>query len=290
MTGWILIAAGCATPDPGDRVVEDALARSVQLPDTLTRIVTLAPNLTEIVFAAGAGNTLVGAGRPDDYPSQIVTLPRYSTFPLDFEAVAALGPQLALASDQVNGLRDADMLASLGIPTYFLSSNSLDEILGSIEQVGQLLGTEEAAESTADSLRRRIATLRALTRGVEPPLTLFLIGEEPLFSFGRESYMHELIALAGGRSATGKLDAEAPILSEEFVLSIGPEVIIGPWGDDYEASRLLELHPTWNVLPAIVDGRVYGVDPDIVERPGPRLVEGAWAMARKIHPDLFDAP
>lgn len=286
----MVLTAGCAPPSDRGREVEDGLGRTVSLADSVSRVVTLAPSLTETIFAAGAGHKLVGVGRPDDYPSQIDSLPRYSTYPIDFEAVAALDPDLALASDQVNGVRDADMLESLGIPTYFFSSSSLDEILHGIEEMGRLLGTERAAEQTADSLRDRIAALKARTQTIENrPLTLFLIGQETLFSFGSESYMHDLIELAGGRSATGDVEAEAPILSEEFVLAMKPEVIIGPWGNDMEAARLLELHPTWSILPAVRNGRIYGVDPDIVQRPGPRLVQGAWAMARKLHPELFDS-
>ncbi len=264
------------------------MGRTIHLPDTVERVVTLAPNLTEIVFAAGAGHILAGVGRPDDFPPEIDSLPRYATYPLDFEAVAALDPDLALASNQVNGIRDAETLLSLDIPTYFLASNNLNEIIDGIEAVGNLLGTERTARYVADSLRRRIRALEALTQNAERPLTLFLIGEETLFSFGRESYMHEVLELAGGRSATGDLDAEAPVLSEEFVLSIQPDIIIGPWGAGYEAGRLLEYHPTWNVLPAFENDRVYGIDADLVERPGPRLVEGAWTMAGMIHPALFD--
>jgi iron complex transport system substrate-binding protein len=257
--------------------------------DTIARVVTLAPNLTEIVFAAGAGHTVVGVGRPDDYPTAVDTLPRYSVYPVDFEAVAALRPDLAFAAEQVNSRRDADMLSALGIPTYFMASSTLEDILDGILTAGELLGTSEVAAHAVDSLRSRKQALAEITFDVsERPLTLFLISDETLFSFGRESYMHELIELAGGRSATADLDATAPILSEEFVLSIKPEIIIGPWGDNYDASRLLEHHPTWNVIPAVKNGRVYGVEASIVERPGPRLIEGAWAMARKIHPGLFE--
>ena len=272
-----------------NRTIEDDLGRTLQMPDTIARVVTLAPNLTEIVFAAGAGHTVVGVGRPDDYPAAVDTLPRYSVYPVDFEAVAALRPDLAFAAEQVNSRRDADMLSTLGIPTYFMASSTLNDILDGILTAGELLGTSEAAAHAVDSLRSRKHTLAEVTSEVaRRPLTLFLISDETLFSFGRESYMHELIELAGGRSATGELDMTAPILSEEFVLSIEPEIIIGPWGDDYDASRLLELHPTWDVIPAVENGRVYGVEASIVERPGPRLIEGAWAMARRIHPDLFE--
>ena len=290
---WLLVtvlamSAGCSSRGNDKRVVEDGLGRTVHLPARPSRVVTLAPNVTEIVYAAGAGHMVVGAGLPDDFPPAVDTLPRYATYPLDFEAVAALAPDVAFASDQVNGLRDAETLAALGIPTYFLSSSSLGEIFADIERVGGLLETAEAAGKSVDSLRRRVDDLRNLTREAGRPSTLFLIGQETLFSFGSESYIHELIALAGGRSATADLNAVAPILSEEYVLSIQPEIIIGPWDEDYDAAELLRHHPTWSVVPAVADGRVHGVNADLVERPGPRLVEGAWAMARVIHPELFN--
>ncbi len=284
------VATGCeSNRDADHRVLEDALGRTVRIPDSIGRVVTLAPNLTEMVFVAGAGHKLVGVGRPDDYPPQIDTLPRYSVYPVDFEAVAALQPDLVLASDQVNARRDAETLGALDVPTFFLASTNVDDVLNGILTTGELLGTETEARAAVDSLRARIDALVRRTNDVaDRPLTLFLIGEDVLFSFGRESYMHELIDLAGGRSATGDLAVDAPVLSEEFVLSIRPEVIIGPWGDDYDAARLLEHHPTWDVLPAIRNDRVYGVDAAVVERPGPRLVEGAWEMARRIHPELFE--
>ena len=287
-TAVLVLSGGCSPPADGERIVEDARGRTVQLPARPARIVTLAPNVTEIVYAAGAGHMLVGAGLPDNFPPAVDTLPRYATYPLDFEAVAALAPDLAFASDQVNGIRDAETLAALGIPTYFLSSAGLHEILANIEVVGELLKTSDAAVEFADSLRRRVDSLRELTRDATRPTTLFLIGQQTLFSFGSESYIHDLIRLAGGRSATADLDAEAPILSEEYVLSIQPDIIIGSWGSDFDVEELLRHHPTWDAVPAVANRRVYGVDADLVERPGPRLVDGAWAMAQVIHPELFD--
>ena len=288
MAAAVVLSAGCSPRTDDERLVEDALGRTIHMPARPARVVTLAPNVTEILYAAGAGHLLVGAGLPDDFPPEIDTLPRYATYPLDFEAIAALAPDVAFASDQVNGIRDAETLDAIGIPTYFLSSGDLDEILANIEVAGELLGTNEVAAKSADSLRRRVDELRLLTRDADRPSTLFLIGQETLFSFGSESYIHGLIQLAGGRSATADLAAEAPVLSEEYVLSIQPEVIIGPWGRDFDVEELLRHHPTWAAVPAVVNGRVYGVDADLVERPGPRLVEGAWSMARVIHPELFD--
>jgi iron complex transport system substrate-binding protein len=99
--------------------------------------------------------------------------------------------------------------------------------------------------------------------------------------------VHELVAAAGGRSITDAIDTKAPTLSEEFVLTEKPDVIIGAWGADYNPDRLLKLHPTWDIVPAVRNGRVYSLPSSVLLRPGPRLVQGARRMAARLHPDRF---
>lgn len=290
----LALAAGCATgPDasPSGRTFTDDLGNEVVLRGEVTRIVTLAPSLTELVFAAGGGERLVGAGLSDDHPPQIDSVRRFSAHPVDFEAVAAMQPDLVLATDQVNSPRDHATFAALDIPAAFLSFQSLDDVLRGLRTVGRLLGTEDEAEAAADSLAGRLSALSdRISEAKARPRVLFLVGDDDLFSFGRESYMHELIALAGGESMTSDIAIDAPVLSEEYVLAGRPEVIIGPWGEDYDADRLLALHPTWHAVPAVRDKKVYGVEPSIVLRPGPRLVEGVYRLAALLHPSLFDGP
>ncbi|MEX0746783.1 MAG: helical backbone metal receptor [Rhodothermales bacterium] len=290
ITFLVVLSGGCKSEPSGARLTTDDVGRSVHLPDTVLRAVTLAPSLTEVVFAAGAGDRLVGVGQPDNFPPSIERLPRFSTYPVDFEAIAALDPDLALATDQVNSPRDAETLAALDIPTYFLSFERIEDVLTGILTVGDLMGTQSAARATVDSLRGELSELRDMVRSVErKPEVLFLIGTETLFSFGSESYVHEMIELAGAVSVTGEIDAVAPVLTDEFVLSRRPEVIMGPWGEADVTADLLKHHPTWDVVPAIQNGRVYGMHADLVERPGPRLVAGIRAMAEKLHPNLFAA-
>ncbi|MFB6249927.1 MAG: ABC transporter substrate-binding protein, partial [Salinibacter sp.] len=116
------------------------------------------------------------------------------------------------------------------------------------------------------------------------------IGDDTLYSFGEGSYVHRLIEVAGGRSITDTLSATAPTLSEEFVLTARPEVIVGAWGADYDPSRLLKRHPTFDVVPAVRNGRVYSFPPSLLLRPGPRLVTGARRVAARLHPDRFAEP
>ena len=287
----LFLAVGCQSQtrkSPPASPVTDDLGRTVMVPDRVSRVVTLAPNITEIVFAAGAGEKLVGASTADTYPPAIESLPRFSILPIDFEAIIALNPDLVLATDQVNTLNDAATFAALGIPVFFFSYNSLDEMLASVRTAGTLLGTTPAATATVDTLEASIKALRTLTDTLsEKPSTLFIIGDETLYAFGRGNYIHDVIALAGGLSMTADMESRAPVLSDEYVLTQKPAVIVGAFGEDYDPAKLLALHPTWDVVPAIQNGRVYSMNPDHFLRPTPRLIEGAWAMAAKLHPTLF---
>jgi iron complex transport system substrate-binding protein len=282
-----LAVAGCAepdaSPDTGAAVVVDDLGREVQIEQPVERVLTLAPSLTELLFAAGGGSKLVGASQADDYPNDVRALPRYGTYPLDFEAVVALRPDLVFATDQVNNPDDARPLAATGIPTYFFSFNTLDDVPRALRTLGRLTGTSPHAEAAADTFTARLDRLEARTDTPDRPRVLFLIGDEPLFAFGDASYVQDLIRIAGGESVTAGFEGEAVTLSAEFVLEAAPEVIVGAFGEGYDTDDLLRSHPSWSAVPAVAEGRVYSIDPDHVLRPGPRLVLGARWLAEVFH-------
>ncbi|MFP4227708.1 MAG: ABC transporter substrate-binding protein [Salinivenus sp.] len=285
-----LVLSGCGdTEDPESPTrLTDDLGRTVEVNRPVERVVSLAPNLTELAFAAGAGHTLVAVTSSDDYPPAVDSIDHVSALPVDFEALARREPDLVLATDQVNEPGDTDTFASLDLPVYFFSFSSLTDVFESIERMGTLLGTEQVAQDSARALRRRAETLRSQTADLsseERPRVLVLIGDETLYSFGQDSYIHTLVDMAGGRSVTDSLDADAPTLTEEYVLTEKPDVIVGAWGTDYDPDRLEELHPTWDVVPALQNDRVYSLPEDLLLRPGPRLVDGAWRMAARLHPD-----
>lgn len=281
-----MIASCSRSNSAGSVVVQDDLGRQVALHPPIERVVTFAPSLTEMVFGAGGGGKLVGVGLPDNYPPAVRDLPRFSIYPIDFEAVTLLKPDLAFATDQVNSPRDAETLAALGIPTYFLSFESVDAVFDGMLRIGELLGTRSRAQEAVDSLRRELEQLKdRANAAADRPDVLVLAGRETLFSFGSESYVHEMIDAAGGISITGKLSARAPVLSEEFVLREQPDVIIGTWPEDVTVDDLLKDHPDWHTLPAISTGRVHGIDPDLLVRPGPRLIAGIKAIAAWLHPE-----
>src|SRR5690606_7664197 len=222
-----LLIAGCGSGDrpTTEGLVHDALGRSIQLPPAISRVVTLAPSVTEMVFAAGAGNMLVGVTLSDSYPPAVSALPRFHTYPVALERIVALDPDLALASDQVNHPDQVRALAELGSPTCVLSSRSVEEMLEQIVELGRLLDTEEFASRTVDSLQSRIERLRKRTASIESrPSVLVLAGAQPLYAFGSESYVHQLVEWGGGISVTGSIGTTTPVLSDEYVLRTAPDV------------------------------------------------------------------
>lgn len=290
----LLCLAGCAdsSPEDGDVTVTDDLDRTVSFDRPVERVVSLAPNLTELVYAAGAGSLLVAITSSGDYPPPVDTLPHVSALPVDFEAVAAQEPDLVLATDQINAPGDADTFEALDVPIYFFSFQSLTDILDAIRTTGRLLGTEGAAADSAAALQRELDALRARTESIPPdqrPRVLVLVGDETLYSFGTDSYVHTLVELAGGRSVTDDIDNQAPTLSDEYVLTEKPDVILGLWGPDYDSSRLLELHPTWDVVPALRNDRVYSLPVSLIARPAPRVVEGARRLAHLLYPERMSS-
>ncbi len=286
-----LLFIGCSSNFPGERTVEDDFGRTVVLPPTIERITTLAPSVTELAFAAGAGSKIVGVTTFDDYPPAVDSLPKYGMLPTDFEAIVALDPELVLASEQVNSPKEADIFSSMGIPVYFVAVNALPDVPRAIRALGDLLGTSEAATRRAIELEDSLAQLAVLTAGLfERPRTLFLIDDVTLYAFGQGSYIHDMIDLAGGHSITQTLTTRAPVLTDEFVLDSRPEVIVGSFGPQYDVTKLVSHHPTWDIVPAVVSDQVYGLHPDYYLRPGPRLVSGAWALARILHPDVVVNP
>lgn len=286
-----LLFIGCSSNFPGERTVEDDFGRTVVLPPTIERITTLAPSVTELAFAAGAGSKIVGVTTFDDHPPAVDSLPKYGMLPTDFEAIVALDPELVLASEQVNSQKEADIFSSMGIPVYFVAVNTLPDVPRAIRALGDLLGTSEVATRRAIELEDSLAQLAVLTAGLsERPRTLFLIDDVTLYAFGQGSYIHDMIDLAGGHSITQSMTTRAPVLTDEFVLDSGPEVIVGSFGPQYDVTKLASHHPTWDIVPAIVSDQVYGLHPDFYLRPGPRLVSGAWALAKILHPDAVIDP
>lgn len=279
----LLMLVGCQEPESEHESTQDGSGRLVALPDTVERIVTMAPNLTEIVFAAGAGDRIVAVTTADDYPPEVESIPRFSALPVDFEAILQASPDLVLAAVDVNSMRDVATLEAYGLPVYAFAFRSVDDVFDAIETTGAIVGTEVDAAESIDALRGRLQRVRESAAGNSyQPRTLVLIGLETLYSFGGGSYVNEMIAIAGGESVTAEIASPAPILSDEFVLDVDPDVIVVATSRKLSADEVLDLRPAWRNVRAIENRRVYTVDPDFVLRPGPRVVDGIESLNKML--------
>jgi iron complex transport system substrate-binding protein len=263
----LLTACQPAAPAAGSREVIDDLGRTIQVPARIQRVVTLAPNLTEIVFAAGGGDRLVGADQFSDYPPEALRLPRVGGMQPDIERVVALRPDVVLASTEGNQPAVAPSLAAAGVPLFVVRTDRLNEIPISLSHVGALLGTGNG-ETAASTLRDQIA--RQMRRRARQPRILFVIWADPIFAAGRETFADDLFALTGARNA---LESKGwPQYPQESLIANPPDIVLYPAATVSRAAveKLFAATPA-----ALRRIEIVAVDDDRFTRPGPRVAEAA---------------
>ena len=250
------------------------------------RIVTLTPGLTEIAFALGAGDRLVGATRFCDYPPEALRLQRVGgMLDVSVEKILDLAPDLVLGSPDDNQKATLVQIRGLGIPMADLEASDLESILRQILDVGRLLGEEGAALRLTSGMRERAERIARAVSGERHPRILYLIWADPPIVPGRGTVIDDLLRRAGAESVSADEPIPWPRYSLEHIVAAQPEVIIlarhGPGLDDGALGRWRRegLH-----LAAFDTGRVYVVDGDLVHRPGPRIIDGLETLARLIHP------
>ena len=275
---------GCTEPAPSRA---DDMGRPFALEATPERVLPLAPNLTELVAASAGVERLAAVSPADDFPSGLDALPRFSSFPLDVERVVALQPDLVLASDDVTKQVQVEGLAALGLAVFTFRFDELADVPRALRTLDTLLDAR-GGEAVARDFEARRAAVADAVRGRTAPRVLLLVGAEGLYAFGRESYASEFVRVAGGDNLTDRYDGAASTPSAEAVLEMAPEVIV-VLGEDAPRERLLDAQPALAETPAARSGRVYGIDPDLVSRPGPRLIDGLERLARLLHPEAFAA-
>ena len=261
------------------RVVDD-YGHEVALAAPAQRVVSLAPHLTELMYAAGAGERMVGALDYSDYPPEAKALPRVgSEAGIDLEAVVALRPDLVVAWPQSGSTRAIERIAALGIPVFRSEPRELEDIARTIETLGRLAGTGAAAQSAASRFRARAARL-ARTYASRPAVRVFYqVWNRPLITVNGEHVISKVLRLCGGENVMAALPALAPEIGRELVLRADPEVIVASGSDGGHPAWLQE----WKAFPdlaAVRQGNLYAVRPELLQRHTPRLLDGAEEMCR----------
>ena len=269
------------------RTFVDDLDRKLYLAKPPTRIVSLAPSITEMLFAIGLDEEIVGVTDFCNYPAVALTKPRVAYSQPNLEALVALQPQLVLAPQSF--LR-ADLLSKLDqlkIPTFIMESHTVEGIFSHIQVLGRMLGRSPHANDLAAKLRRQVAQLTRQIEGLSKPTVLYVLNSQPLMTVGPGSYIQHLFELAGARNAAERADVPYPRLTMEEVLTKNPEILLFPVGEHEGIAQAdQDAWKRWDVLRAVQQGRLVQIHSDLLNRPGPRVVEALEVLVQLFHPEI----
>ena len=267
-------------------VVTDDLGREVRIERPPARIVSIAPSNTEVLYALGLVDRVVGVDSYSNYPPEATEKPQVGDYIApDLERIVAAEPDLILAT-AAHRETVLPELERLGLPAVVIEPLNLDEVFASIELVGDITGESDRAQDVVCSLQTRVDAVAAAVAGA-PPTRIFFELSPDLFTAGPGSFVDDLITRAGGTNIAADAGEMWPQLSAEAVVSADPEVILLA---DHEAGITPEqvaARPGWQGISAVEQDRIVSIVSDLVARPGPRVVDGLEAIAAALHPDRF---
>lgn len=257
------------------RVVIDSLGRPVVLPERIDRAVSLAPNLTEMIFAVGAGDRLVGVTTYCNFPAETKDIPKVGdTQTPNIEGIIALQPQVVFVSTASQLESFTDALDERGIAVFVTDAATLDDVFRHLLQLGEIFGTSDNAGRLVNGLQDRVAKVRQETAGSDPVRVFLQISNEPLFTIGKDSFLTDLTTIAGGFSVTKDVPGGYPKLSKETASAMNPDIIILSDSEDNKEPNI-----AFQNSAAVGRGKVFRIDPDIISRPGPRSVDALETIA-----------
>ena len=245
------------------------------------RILALAPHACEILYAIGAGDDVVGAVSYCDYPQAAHALPRVGSYErINVEAALALKPTMAIVMDESNP--GASKLRDMGVKVLASYPRRVDEVLSEIRRVGTETGHQKKADQLAESLQLRLNKLHvpqadAGKADVQQASVFYEIWAEPLLTAGKHSFIDDVLSRMGLRNVFGDVAQEAPRVNVEAVIAARPDVVVVP----SENRDVAERQAFWQKWLG-QDVRVIAVNPDLMHRPGPRLLDGMEDLQQQL--------
>jgi iron complex transport system substrate-binding protein len=275
-------------PQPQNRyrTVVDEVGRRVEVPVRVRRVVSLAPNVTDILYALGAGDKIAGVTDFAETPAGATRKPSVGE-PMEpsLERIVALRPDLVFVARSINRRETVESLDRLGIPVYATDARTVEGMLGTIRQIGALVGKQQEGEMLAASLEARLNALRARLAGRAVKCVFFVVWQDPLITTGRNTFIADALRWAGARQVL-RLRQDWPHVSLEELVARQPEYLIFPEAQNEtagEIARSLKTLAGWRDLKAVQKGNVVVLG-DAINRPSPELVDAIEELALRLHP------
>ena len=255
-------------------MVLDDTGKTITLAQPAQHIVSLAPHITEMLFAAGAGDKVVGVVEYSDFPPAASTIPSVgSAMQLDLETLLALQPDLIVAWHNGNSKALVEKIETLGFKVFRSDPKQLEDIAADMEALGILAGTQATATQAAADFLAQLRDLRQRNRGKANVRVFYQIWHEPLMTVSGDHLISKAIELCGGENIFAGLSILAPQVSLESVLVANPQAII-VGGKSEERQKWLQYWLKWDTIAAVKEGSVFVIDPDIIQRHSPRITQG----------------
>jgi iron complex transport system substrate-binding protein len=272
------------------RTFVDDSGRKLYFAKAPRRVLSLAPSLTEMLFAIGLDEQIVGVTNFCNYPPAAAGKPKVGYTQPNLESLLALSPDMVAAPGE---LLRADVLAkleALKVPTFIFEAKSLEHVLAHIHTLGRIFERSSAADALTHHMRERIADVSRRVQTVERKRVLYVLSSHPLITVGPNSYIHQMIELAGGINVAAGTSGAYPRLSMETVLEQDPEILVFPVGSTESVpEHEQQTWKRWTGLSAVQRHRLHVVSSDALNRPGPRVVDGLEQLAQVIHPEVFSS-
>lgn len=295
----LTIVVGCQANKPEPAKVEekvekfplklmDDLGRLVEIKEKPEKIISLAPSNTEILFALGLGDKVVGVTEFCDYPEEAKSKEKAGGFKEpNLEKLVELRPDVIFAT----GMHQKSLpdIEKLNLAVFVIDSKSINDVILDIETVGKITDSEKAAEKVVAEMQEKIDMVKeklAILADVEKPLVYYEIWNDPIQTVGPGTFIYGIIELAGGKNIVEGAAEEYPLLSLETLIKRDPAVIIAGVGSMGDPGKVKE-RKGWENISAVKNEKVYVIDENLVVRPGPRIADGLVEIARILHPEKF---
>lgn len=264
-------------------VVHDDAGTTLSLARPAQRIISLAPDETEMLFAAGGHGHVVGVIRYSDYPAAAALLPVVGDVQgLDLERILSLKPDLIVAWGTGTGAQQIQLLRQTGIPVFVAQMRHLADIPDSIQTLGRLMGTQSQADPVAAAMRVKLAGLKSRYANLPPVRLFYQVWDQPLFTLNSQNIVSDAVALCGGVNIFADLKTISPSIDVESVVRANPEAIVGTE----------EKHPSnggvmmWKKFPsmlAVQRANLFEIDGNLINRAGPRMIDGTADLCEKLN-------
>ncbi len=275
------------TASPFPATLTDFQNRSVTIPARPQRVVSIGPSITAFLFALGAGPRVVGVDDFSDEPAEAAGRDHVGGIKVNFEKVVALRPDLVFTVKFSDGTIEKLQAASLNV--LVVDPQSVSDVAKTATLLGKAVGAD--GEGLARSIQQRVDAVKAKTATVtaRPRVYHEIDASDPakIFTVGPGSYINDLIDIAGGVNIAARAQSAYPQLSAEEILRSDPEIIVLA-ADAYSAKPGdVTARQGWSVIAAVKNGRIFTIEPNLINRPGPRVGEAAEAYAKLVHPELY---